>query len=315
MSDADFRVRAAFDELQRPQDLDVRTLRTIEQARLQQVSLEEAPADFAGLEDATQHSEGSAPVSAGQRAHPVFASARPASHSAGQDGIDQRTPKRELPRRVFLRRAMLAAAACLALVAAGTLGVRWYAQPTAYIGIDVNPSIELSVNRFNRVVAAEGVNDDGRALLESVSLENRAYADAVRELTESAAFASYAEADSYVEFSITCDDEPQAQELQDVSDACVRSLPCEGTCRRSSAEERTAARASGMCVGRYRAACELVALDSSLTLDDCAEMSMRELRDRIAACEGNAAGASLAGGSGNDCGSGHGSRGHGQRMD
>ncbi|WP_181861874.1 anti-sigma-I factor RsgI family protein [Slackia isoflavoniconvertens] len=38
-------------------------------------------------------------------------------------------------------------------------------QPTAYMGIDVNPSIELGVNRFDVVVCAEGLNDDGEAVL------------------------------------------------------------------------------------------------------------------------------------------------------
>lgn len=64
-----------------------------------------------------------------------------------------------------------------------------------------------------------------------------------------------------------------------------------------------------MGVARYRAAQELLALDPSLTLDDCASMTMRELRDRIAALEagddngGTAADDGNGGGAG--CRNGH----------
>lgn len=78
---------------------------------------------------------------------------------------------------------------------------------------------------------------------------------------------------------------------QDVCDAaltaiedCLRQSGCEGSCHRADAEAREDAHYAGMGVGKYRAAQQLMELDDSVTLDDCAGMTMRELHDRIDAC-------------------------------
>ena len=59
----------------------------------------------------------------------------------------------------------LAMAACVLLLALGVGGWWLYFIPTASISIEVNPWIELGVNRFDRVVSVEGRNDDGTALM------------------------------------------------------------------------------------------------------------------------------------------------------
>lgn len=203
-----------------------------------------------------------------------------------------RTRKRTRARIVPLRRAAVALAACLALAFVGFGGFA-YAQPTTYVGIDVNPSIELGVNRFGIVVQAEALNGDGEALLEAVSLTGRGYADALSALTQSDAFSPYAQEDSYVEISVTSDDARQAEAIRQQSDACLSALPCRGSCHAVDEGTREAAASAGMGVGRYRAALELIELDPSVTLEECAGLSMHELRDRIAALspeEGDTAG-------------------------
>ena len=61
-----------------------------------------------------------------------------------------------------------------------------------------------------------------------------------------------------------------------------------------------------MGCGRYAAAVELTQLDPTVSVEDCASMTMRELRDRIAACK-----AASEGGAGNGAGAGGGHGGHG----
>lgn len=191
--------------------------------------------------------------------------------------------KHARPRMLTLRRAMTALAACLVLALVGVGGFA-YAQPTAYVGIDVNPSIELGVNRFGIVVEAEALNGDGEALLDAVSLTGRAYVDALSNLTQSEAFSPYVREDSYVEISVTSGDGRQAEAIRQQSDACLSALPCRGSCHAVDEETRDAAASAGMGVNRYRAALELIELDPSVTFDECASLTMRELRDRIAAC-------------------------------
>ena len=190
------------------------------------------------------------------------------------------------PRMVKCRRAAIALAACLVLAAVGLIGSRLYFEETAFVGIDVNPSIELGINRFDIVVSAKAYNEDGEALLRDVSVTGKPYDSAVATLTSSTAFAPYLESDAYIAISVASNDAGQSDTLRTQSDACLRSLSCEGSCHTVDAETRAAASAAGMGAGRYQAALRLLELDGSLTLEDCASMSMHELRSRIAALEG-----------------------------
>ncbi|WP_139650505.1 anti-sigma-I factor RsgI family protein [Raoultibacter phocaeensis] len=184
------------------------------------------------------------------------------------------------------RRFAFALAACLALCAIGFGGFTAFASETAQVGIDVNPSIELGLNRFDRVVAVRSLNDDGQRLLDGVELVGKSYDEAMAALTESEQFKAYATADGYIEISVTSNDAEQAETLTRKSDACLQAMPGHGACHTVSAENRDEALAAGMGVGRYNAALELMELDPNVTLDECRSMSMRELRDRIAEAGG-----------------------------
>lgn len=76
----------------------------------------------------------------------------------------------------------LPAAACTLLI---FLGGYWlYFVPTAEISMDINPSIELDVNRFDRVISVEGWNDDGKELAGSLDIWNLEYSEAVNRILE-----------------------------------------------------------------------------------------------------------------------------------
>ena len=63
------------------------------------------------------------------------------------------------------------------------LGGRWlYFTPMAAISIDINPSLELSVNRFDRVIAITGFNEDGQALSDALDVKYKNYAQAVEQI-------------------------------------------------------------------------------------------------------------------------------------
>lgn len=244
---------------------------------------------------------------------------RLAQDEDGSCGLSARKPASAEPalrarRRAPWPRVAAALAACLVLALVGIGGYRLYAEPTAYVGIDVNPSIELALNRFGIVVAADAANEDGRAVLAAVPVAGKPYQDAVEALASSEAFGAYLQPDAFVEFSVVSDDQQQASALKAQSEACLDRLPCEGSCGSADSELRDEAQSHGMGVGRYKAAQQLMALDPETTLDECAALTMRELRDRIAACEG-AQGAAEEFGQASDShrGNGGGEQGSGNR--
>ena len=81
-----------------------------------------------------------------------------------------------VPARKPRKKAAMAwlAAACLALVVVGGgAGVQYYQANAvaSVISLDVNPSVELSVNRKNRVLEAEPLNEDAKAIMEDMNLK------------------------------------------------------------------------------------------------------------------------------------------------
>ncbi|MEG1541605.1 MAG: hypothetical protein RR372_06635, partial [Oscillospiraceae bacterium] len=64
-----------------------------------------------------------------------------------------------------------AMAACFTLICGLGLGAYAYKTPASYVSMDVNPSVEFTLNIFERVLSARAVNDDGEALLREIKLE------------------------------------------------------------------------------------------------------------------------------------------------
>jgi len=52
------------------------------------------------------------------------------------------------------------------------VGAWAYTSPYSYVSLDVNPSIEFSINRFDRVLSVKAVNDDGLELLKELDLSD-----------------------------------------------------------------------------------------------------------------------------------------------
>lgn len=82
---------------------------------------------------------------------------------------------------VMRKMALCASCAAIMLFSAGA-GVWVYAAPYSYVSLDVNPSIEYTLNRLDRVIKVEAVNDDGQAILDELNmtdLKNKSIEDAI----------------------------------------------------------------------------------------------------------------------------------------
>lgn len=268
-------VRGAIEAIHLPDDIAARALASIEAKRKQQEN-ERTEGLLTAQEsvDANKH--------AGQEdkaAEEPFAS--PASRHAIETskGQGSATPQKRRKALHFAKGGRIAAiAACLALVACFIGGVADFLRPIAYVGIDVNPSVELTLNRFDIVVGTHALNDDGQRALDEASCMWRPFDDAARDLD--GAMRTIAGEGAVVEVSIDCDNESRYAALAAQSNDC---FGCNGEahCDRTNAEERQAAHDSGMGVAKYRAYQELQEAGVDISAEECASMSMRELRDLL----------------------------------
>ena len=74
-------------------------------------------------------------------------------------------------RKNFLKKIVNTSALVASLLLISLTAYAYY-SPVTYVSLDVNPSIEYSINRFDKVLSVEGANDDGTKLLENIDVKN-----------------------------------------------------------------------------------------------------------------------------------------------
>ncbi len=303
-------VKEAFEAICLPDDIAARALKSIEAKRERQEN-ERTEGLLTAQENAHANNH------AGQDGKAIeepFASQASCHASGTSKGQGSPTPQKRRKALHFAKGGRIAAiAACLALVACLIGGVADFLRPVAYVGIDANPSVELTLNRFDIVVGTHALNDDGQRALDEASCMWRPFDDAGRDLD--GAMRTIAGEGAVVEVSIDCDNESRYAALAAQSNDC---FGCNGEahCNRTSAAERQAAHDSGMGVAKYHAYQELQEAGVDISAEKCASMSMRELRDLLAkngvdASEGESEHAGMGNGQGAGIHGGNSAKGHG----
>ncbi len=64
----------------------------------------------------------------------------------------------------------LSAAACLAVICTAAFGYHLYYTPASYVYMDINPSVRLDLNCFERVIDVVPLNEDAEVLLSNVTV-------------------------------------------------------------------------------------------------------------------------------------------------
>lgn len=192
--------------------------------------------------------------------------------------VYQRGRRKAAPLRRL--RPILAAACLLLVLCAG--GSYLYFTPTAFISIDVNPSLELGVNRFDRVVSVEAFNQDGQALADGLDVKNLDYRDALEQILADQSVTAYL-SEGILSLTVAGEDEGQCAEIYQTMEDCAsgrRNVRCHA----GSSDAMEQAHTAGMSVGKYQAYLILRELDPDITAEQVRGMTMREIYQLIDAC-------------------------------
>lgn len=207
--------------------------------------------------------------------------------------LDQARRKKSRPRR------SLAAAAAGFLLMLCALGGYWaYFVPTSAISVETDSALKLEVNRFDQVVGVQGYGQAGEELAQSLNLQFMDYQQALELLLE-------AWNGQQVAITVTGGDQDQCSRLLEGAEACGDGENVHYA--QGSEEELEAAHHVGLPFGKYQAYLQLQALDPSVTPENVRDMTMAELRARIAALSGGESQPqSTPDGQGSGHGNGHG---------
>ncbi len=124
--------------------------------------------------------------------------------------------KKQLPRKLRKMVAWAAATAAFLLVCATSAWA--YYTPYSYVSLDVNPSIEFTLNRFGVVLSANGVNPDGEEILSGLGdMQNMPIQEAIALTVQQISDEGYfdGETGGGIVVATSAEDEEAAEELAD----------------------------------------------------------------------------------------------------
>ncbi|WP_252227008.1 hypothetical protein [Clostridium sp. ZBS2] len=189
----------------------------------------------------------------------------------------------------FMKRKLILSGVMLcSMVIIGGGGYAYANTPVAYVSLDINPSVELGVNRLDQVVSAEGYNEDGKNILENTDLKNDNVNEAVGTLIENAIDKGYITSDNEAVISLTTatDNATISEELEDSLKVAADEVLDKNEIQAEIAEDNIAlqrrdeARKLGITPGKLNLIQKLQALDSNIKVEDYKNLSVKEIQKK-----------------------------------
>ncbi|SEW46533.1 anti-sigma-I factor RsgI family protein [[Clostridium] fimetarium] len=193
-------------------------------------------------------------------------------------------------------RFFIAAASFLVILVGGSSAAyAYYQTPVAYLSLDINPSVELGVNAFGKVVNAEGYNEDGQTILAGTDVTGSTVEDAVQCLIMSADDKGYIANDGSTVISLTSEtnNTNKATILQTKSELGVnhalQEIEKQAIVQKDNValERRDEAKQLGITPGKLNLINKLQAVDPTATIDDYKDASVKEIMKNIKFNENN----------------------------
>ena len=167
----------------------------------------------------------------------------------------------------------LAAAALLLIVFAG---YGMYFTPRSVISVDINPSVEMEVNMFDRVISVKGYNEDGQQLADSVDVVHKDYYSALNSLINSEIIQNCLADRQELTVTLACDNPEKSRQMGERINSCTGRVENSYfyTC---SYDRVQSAHNMGFSCGKYQAYLRLREVYPDITPQQAAEMTMKEI--------------------------------------
>jgi len=189
---------------------------------------------------------------------------------------------------IFMKKKLaLALVACTILGSSG--GAYAYAStPVAYVSMDINPSVELGVNVFDKVISIEAYNEDGKKIIEGIYLRNYNINNAISTLVSHAISDGYIKEDgsSIIEITTSTDKEKVAskldESLKEIADETLdkNEVEAEIETKNVALARRDEARKLGITPGKLNLIQKLQELDPTITVENYKDSSVKDIQKK-----------------------------------
>lgn len=193
-------------------------------------------------------------------------------------------------RSLFMKKKLVAAA-CMATLIVGGSGAAYayYQTPVSYLSLDINPSVEIGVNAFDKVVKVKGTNDDGNKILAKISIKGSNVRVAVSTLVYSAVDNGFIadNGSSVVSITSETDNSKTAAKLENDAETGANQALQETDTTATVIKDNVAlarrdqARALGISPGKLNLINKLQKVDPTATVDEYKDASVKDIMKTI----------------------------------
>ena len=183
------------------------------------------------------------------------------------------------------RNLAVAASILLVLSTVSVAGYGYYQTPVSYLDVDINPSLELGINAFDRVVKVVYFNTDAEDLISEDKLSGCNPNEAVSLIVDAADEKGYIHQNevTVVSLAAVSNNDEKAQTLLDACSASVESTHEDVAVYSAmlSDDLKSEAETASMSAGKLNLIKMIQELDNTATVDDYKSDSVTEIFDRL----------------------------------
>ncbi|MGF7012473.1 hypothetical protein M2146_003034 [Lachnospiraceae bacterium PF1-22] len=190
--------------------------------------------------------------------------------------------------RGIVRAIISLAASFFILLSAGIYGYSYYFTTNSVISVDINPSIEIMLNKAERVISSEGYNDEGTMILETLNLKNLKYTEALEQILLSEEMRPYLTSKDYLTLAVFSKsneneilDRVKEIESKILSGEQMPNVECKAV------NEITVSKAHShnISAGKYSFIEELQEYMPNASVEGYTEQSIRDIKSEIESCK------------------------------
>lgn len=154
-----------------------------------------------------------------------------------------------------------------------------YFTPVAAISVDSDSSLELKINRFNKVIAVDEYSESGEVVSSNISVQFKDYNEVIEEILVETNNSESEINNEIYSITVLCDDEEKNREMLSRVEQCNQVVENQEYIHCYSGNSKLAkdAHIHGMATGKYRAYLELQEQNPEVEMDDVADLSMRDI--------------------------------------